>query len=90
MFNRKHAMPLLTALLAAGCVSLPSGPSVLVLPGSGSSFSEFRADENACRRYAYDYIGGRSAGQADRIQSRVIFASVMMRFHKASCSTMKA
>lgn len=64
MFNRKHAMPLLTALLAAGCVSLPSGPSVLVLPGSGSSFSEFRADENACRRYAYDYIGGRSAGQA--------------------------
>ncbi|NMG77653.1 YMGG-like glycine zipper-containing protein, partial [Aromatoleum diolicum] len=50
-------------LVAGGCVSMPVGPSMLVLPGTGSSFSEFRADDLACRQYAYDYIGGRSAEQ---------------------------
>lgn len=64
MIRRTHAIPLLAALLTAGCVTLPSGPSVLVLPGSGRNFSEFRADDMACRGYAHDYIGGRSAGQA--------------------------
>lgn len=57
-------VPLAAALVTAGCVSMPSGPSVLVLPGTGASFNEFRADESACRQYAYEYIGGRSAGQA--------------------------
>lgn len=57
-------VPLAAALLTAGCTSMPSGPGVLVLPGTGSSFNEFRADDSACRQYAYDYIGGRSAEQA--------------------------
>lgn len=57
-------VPFAAALVTGGCVSMPSGPSVLVLPGTGASFNEFRADESACRQYAYEYIGGRSAGQA--------------------------
>lgn len=64
MSSRFRFMPLAVALLATGCVSMPSGPSVLVLPGSRSSFSEFRADDMACRQYAREYIGGRSAEQA--------------------------
>ena len=56
--------PLVVALLVAGgCVSLPSGPSVLVLPGSRMNFAEFRTDDLACRQYAHEYIGGRSAEQ---------------------------
>jgi hypothetical protein len=56
--------PLVMGLLVAGCVSLPSGPSMLVLPGTGRQFSEFRADELACRQYAYESIGGRTAERA--------------------------
>jgi hypothetical protein len=44
-------------LLLAGCVSLPSGPSVMVLPGSGMSFDQFRADDLDCRVYAGNQTG---------------------------------
>ena len=51
------------ALLLGGCVSLPSGPSMLVLPGTGKSFEQFRVDDFSCRQYAHEQIGGRSAEQ---------------------------
>jgi hypothetical protein len=43
---------LLPLLLVAGCASAPSGPGVLVLPGSSKSFDQFRVDESGCRKYA--------------------------------------
>lgn len=48
---------LLPALLA-GCVSMPTGPSTLVLPGTGKTFDQFRADDFACRGYAQNQVGG--------------------------------
>ncbi len=53
----------LSALLA-GCVSLPTGPSVMALPGAGKTFEQFRADDADCRNYAYQQIGGTTADQA--------------------------
>lgn len=56
----KFAIP--AAVLAlAGCVSVPTGPSVTVLPGTGRSFEQFRYDEGSCRQYAYESIGGQTA-----------------------------
>ena len=55
---------LLPLLALAGCASAPSAPGVLVLPGSGKSFDQFRADESNCRQYASAQIGGTSASQA--------------------------
>ncbi|HEX2830280.1 MAG TPA: hypothetical protein VHP37_28330 [Burkholderiales bacterium] len=52
------------ALLAAGCVSVPTGPSHMALPGTGKPFEQFRADDGYCRQYAYDAVGGHTAGQA--------------------------
>jgi hypothetical protein len=46
------------ALLAAGCASAPTGPSVMALPGSGKSFEQFRLDDADCRQYAAQFIGG--------------------------------
>ena len=37
---------------------MPSGPSVMVLPGSGMSFDQFRADDMDCRQYASSQVGG--------------------------------
>ena len=49
-------------LLLAGCASVPTGPSVMALPGTGKSFDQFRNDDAACRQYAQYQAGG--AGQA--------------------------
>jgi hypothetical protein len=56
---------LLLALLAlAGCVSMPSGPSQMSLPGTGKSFDQFRADDTECRQYATSQVGGTNPEQA--------------------------
>jgi hypothetical protein len=51
-------------LLLAGCVSVPTGPSVMALPGSGKSFEQFRSDDAECRQFAQSQIGGAGADQA--------------------------
>lgn len=49
------------ALLSA-CVTVPTGPSVTVLPGSNKNFDQFQADSFSCNQYAQQLTGG--AGQA--------------------------
>jgi hypothetical protein len=39
-------------LVVAGCARTPTGPSVLVLAGSGKSLEEFQRDDAACRASA--------------------------------------
>ena len=50
--------------LLAGCVSIPTGPGVMVLPGTGKSFDQFRADDMDCRQYANVQLGGSSTETA--------------------------
>ena len=54
----------LALLMVAGCTTMPTGPSVMVLPGSGKSFAQFRADDLECRDYALASVGGKTPGQA--------------------------
>ncbi len=51
-------------LLLGACTTMPSGPSGLVLPGTGKSFDQFRADDLSCRQYAHFQLQGGSPGQA--------------------------
>ena len=65
--------------LLAGCVSLPSGPSITALPGTGKSFDQFRADEHECRQYASSSVGGTSASNAQTdsaVKSAVVGTAV--------------
>ena len=56
-----------SALLLAACATpAPSGPGILVLPGTAKTFDQFRADDNDCRVYAYNQIGGPGASQESR------------------------
>lgn len=41
----------------AGCATLPTGPSVRVLPGPGKSFDKFQGEDAICRRWADQAIG---------------------------------
>jgi hypothetical protein len=46
------------ALLAlSGCATLPTGPSVRVLPGTGKTFEAFQMDDAVCRQWAGRSIG---------------------------------
>lgn len=62
---RQQSPYLLIAVgLLGGCATLPEGPGVLALPGTGKNFDEFRADDATCRTYAYEQIGGKTASRA--------------------------
>jgi outer membrane lipoprotein SlyB len=58
-----------------GCVSMPSGPGVMVLPGTDKSFDQFRADDMECRQFASSQVGGSTAEQA-QVDSAVKSAAV--------------
>ncbi len=63
MKSRFLIAPLAVALLLAGCVTVPTGPAVTVLPGTYKSFDQFQADDGTCRQFASATIGGPAAGQ---------------------------
>jgi hypothetical protein len=44
-------------LLVTGCVSVPTGPSVMVLPTPGKPFEVFQAEDANCRLWANRQIG---------------------------------
>ena len=45
------------SLLAAGCTTIPTGPSRMALPGTGKDFDQFRVDDASCRQYAAQASG---------------------------------
>jgi len=66
MWRRWVALLVLVPLLGA-CATVPTGPSVMVLPGTGKSFEQFQADDAACRQWALQQTGttpGQAANQS--------------------------
>lgn len=67
------------ACFLAACVHLPSGPSVMALPGTGKSFEQFRVNDYECRSYAYEQVGGatpRQSSQSSGLESAAIGAGL--------------
>jgi hypothetical protein len=48
---------LLTLIVLGGCATIPSGPSVMVLPPPEKPFEVFQADDIICRQWAAQQIG---------------------------------
>lgn len=61
-------------LALAACTSIPTGPSVLVLPGSGRNFEQFRADDAVCKQFAREQVGGSSSYAANDSMARSAIA----------------
>jgi hypothetical protein len=61
--------------LLAACTTIPDGPAVTVLPGTGKSFDQFRYDDADCRQFASGQTGGKSAAAA-ATDSGVLTAAV--------------
>lgn len=55
-----------TVLLLGACVTLPNGPSVMSLPGTGKTSEQFRDDDWYCRNFANDKIGGTEPNEVSR------------------------
>ena len=57
MKTRILVIPLLAVFLMTACVSVPTGPSVMSLPGSSKSFEDFQSDDALCRQWASQQTG---------------------------------
>lgn len=53
---RKYGM-VSALLLLSGCVTMPTGPSVLVLPAPGKSLDQFQLEDMTCRQWAAQQVG---------------------------------
>lgn len=72
-------LPLGVVLVAACATPPPSGPSVMVLPGSAKSFDQFRYDDYECRQFASSQVGGATPQQASAdsgVKSAVVGTAV--------------
>src|SRR2546427_7594700 len=49
---RTGVLALVFTLSLGACATVPLGPSVMVLPGTGKSFDQFQADDAVCRQWA--------------------------------------
>jgi hypothetical protein len=57
MKTRAIAVCLAAGLLTGACASVPTGPSVMVLPGTGKNFDQFQVDDAVCRQWAAQQTG---------------------------------
>ena len=57
VMRMRKILSFMMLLALGGCATVPTGPSVTVLPGSGKSFEEFQADDAICRQWASQQTG---------------------------------
>jgi len=58
-------VPLLVLPLLLACTSMPTGPRVMALPGTGKTFDQFRADDFECQQWAMSRVGLPSQAAAE-------------------------
>lgn len=66
------------AIALGACAAQPSGPGVMVLPGSGASFEQFQRDDLGCQAHAQQIVGASAEVAAERsaVDSAVVGAVV--------------
>lgn len=68
-----------TIVLVTACVNVPIGPSVMVLPGSGKTFDQFRSDDYLCRQFASQQTGfqtPKSSATSSGVESAAVGAAL--------------
>ena len=63
MVNRWRLLPLAAVVGLSACATIPTGPSVMVLPGQGKTFEQFQTDDAVCWQWA-SAQAGTTPGQA--------------------------
>jgi len=55
---------LFLVLFLSACSTMPSGPQVQAMPGTGKSLTQFNADGALCQKNAMDVIAGKTSSQS--------------------------
>ena len=50
------SLPLAAAVLLGGCVTVPTSPTVMVLPGPQKTLDQFQSDGMACQEFAQNVV----------------------------------
>ena len=69
-------LSLAAIVLLNGCASVPSAPTVMVLPGAHKNFNEFQNDSLSCQQYAQGVVAPAASAVAiaqDRAQEKAHF-----------------
>lgn len=64
MSRLSRASSIAALLSIAACATVPNGPSVMAMPGTGKNFDQFRADDANCRQFALSQVGGATANDS--------------------------
>jgi hypothetical protein len=72
MMNRRYGALALCTLALAGCVSVPQGPTVAVMPGTSKSLDQFQSDNGNCQQYAQSAIAGPTRAAYDQAGANLI------------------
>jgi hypothetical protein len=61
---RSDLLALVAVLPFLACVTLPNGPDIAVMPGTGKTFEHFRQDDTICRHFGAQSIAGATPDEA--------------------------
>jgi hypothetical protein len=76
-FRLALAGALCSVVLLGGCITVPSGPSVMVLPGTNKNFDQFQADGFACNQYAQQFTGGPAQAAANNAAGNAVAGTLL-------------
>jgi len=57
------------ALATVGCVTIPQGPGIGVMPGSGKTLAQFQSDDTLCRNFANQQVSGTTPNEAAAVSA---------------------
>ena len=57
-------------LLLGACAQTPMGPTIQVLPGPNTSFSNFQSDQATCRNFAEQAVQDQARGANVRVSAQ--------------------
>src|SRR6266478_2824964 len=78
MTARRVVLPVAACFLLTACATVPTGPSVLVLPGAAKNFEQFQTDDAVCRQWALQQTGTtpNEAGAASTVTGAAVGTAV--------------
>lgn len=77
MMRKLVVLPVVVGLLLASCATVPTGPSVMVLPGNGKSFEQFQTDDAICRQWAAQQSGTPNQAAAQSTVGGAVIGTVV-------------
>lgn len=75
---------LISVFLLSACSTMQSGPSVLVLPGSGKNFDQFHNDDLLCRQLTHTQVATsqKAADSEDEAQQNYDIVYIQCMYSK--------